>query len=137
MDEGLFSRVGRFAVRRRWYVVGAWAILALVAGSFARGLQGRLGQGGFDVPGSDSLTVYHQLQSAFGAPEAGGRHERAQALAQGCGDSGHVGISPAVSEYPATLRPNGAAAQAGGSQYRGRQLLSNTAKSRRVALTIP
>ncbi len=65
MDGGMFARLGRFAVRRRWYVIGAWLVLAMIMGSFARGLQGRLGQGGFEVPGSDSLTVFNELKTQF------------------------------------------------------------------------
>src|SRR5713226_4954181 len=65
MGGGMFAGLGRFAVRRRWYVIGAWLVLALVMGTFARGLQARLGQGGFEVPGSDSLTVFNELKTQF------------------------------------------------------------------------
>jgi RND superfamily putative drug exporter len=65
MQTSVFGRLGRFAVRRRWFVIGAWVVVAVVMGSFAGGLTARLGQGGFEVPGSDSLTVQHDLEMRF------------------------------------------------------------------------
>src|SRR4029453_16916268 len=65
MDETLFGRLGRFAVRRRWAVIGTWAVVLVLMGSFAGALTGRLTSGGFEVPGSDSLTVQRDLQHRF------------------------------------------------------------------------
>src|SRR5688572_10143198 len=62
---GLFGRLGRFTVRRRWYVIGAWVALLVVMGAFASGLQDRLGSGGFEVPGSQSLAVQRDLEGRF------------------------------------------------------------------------
>jgi RND superfamily putative drug exporter len=63
--RGLLGRLGRFTVRRRWYVIGAWAVLLAVMGTFASGLQDRLGSGGFEVPGSQSLAVQRDLERRF------------------------------------------------------------------------
>jgi RND superfamily putative drug exporter len=63
--NSLLGRLGTFTVRRRWYVIGAWVVLLAVMGSFASGLQDRLGSGGFEVPGSQSLAVNHDLERRF------------------------------------------------------------------------
>src|SRR3989442_1220031 len=65
MEHGLFARLGRFAVRRRWLVIGVWAALLVAMGTFAGGLSNRLTSGGFEVPGSPSLAVQHDLQNRF------------------------------------------------------------------------
>jgi putative drug exporter of the RND superfamily len=64
-EWGLLGRLGRFTVRRRWYVIGAWVVLLAVMASFASGLQDRLGSGGFEVPGSQSLAVQRDLEGRF------------------------------------------------------------------------
>jgi RND superfamily putative drug exporter len=64
-ERGLLGRLGRFTVRRRWYVIAAWAVLLVVMGTFASGLQDRLGSGGFEVPGSQSLAVQRDLERRF------------------------------------------------------------------------
>ena len=69
-DRSAFSRLGRFAVRRRVPIIIVWAVAFVVMGTFAKGLQDRLGQGGWDVPGSDSLQVQHQIQQRFGEQPA-------------------------------------------------------------------
>jgi RND superfamily putative drug exporter len=65
MESRLFDRLGRFSVRRRWFVIGAWAVVLVVMGSFAGSLTGRLTSGGFEVPGSESITVRDDLQNRF------------------------------------------------------------------------
>jgi putative drug exporter of the RND superfamily len=65
MKASLFARLGRFAVRRRWFIIPAWIVALVVMGTFAKGLQGRLSSGGFEVPGSDSLAVSHDLSRSF------------------------------------------------------------------------
>src|SRR6266567_5029226 len=65
MDATLFGRLGGFAVRRRWFVIATWAVLLVTMGTFARGLSDRLTSGGFEVPGSPSLAVQHDLQKRF------------------------------------------------------------------------
>jgi putative drug exporter of the RND superfamily len=64
-DRSLLGRLGRFTVRRRWYVIAAWVVLLGVMASFAPGLQDRLGSGGFEVPGSQSLAVQRDLERRF------------------------------------------------------------------------
>src|SRR5512132_1107847 len=63
--NSLLGRLGAFTVRRRWFVIGAWVVLLAVMGSFAPGLQDRLGSGGFEVPGSQSLAVQRDLERRF------------------------------------------------------------------------
>ncbi len=69
-DRSAFSRLGRFAVRRRVPIIIVWSVVFVVMGTFAKGLQDRLGQGGWEVPGSDSLQVQHQIQQKFGEQPA-------------------------------------------------------------------
>ena len=63
--NSLMGRLGAFTVRRRWYVIGAWMVLLAVMASFASGLTDRLGSGGFEVPGSQSLAVQRDLERRF------------------------------------------------------------------------
>ena len=63
--NSLMGRLGAFTVRRRWYVIGAWVVLLAVMASFASGLTDRLGSGGFEVPGSQSLAVQRDLERRF------------------------------------------------------------------------
>jgi RND superfamily putative drug exporter len=65
MDTSLLGRLGRLTVRRRWFVIAAWVVLLGVMASFAPGLQDRLGSGGFEVPGSQSLAVQRDLERRF------------------------------------------------------------------------
>jgi RND superfamily putative drug exporter len=69
-DRSAFSRLGRFAVRRRVPIIVVWAVAFVVMGTFAKGLQDRLGQGGWEVPGSDSLQVQQEIQHRFGEQPA-------------------------------------------------------------------
>jgi RND superfamily putative drug exporter len=64
-ERSLFARLGRFTVRRRWYVIAAWLLLLAVMGAFAPRLQDRLGSGGFEIPGSQSLAVQRDLERRF------------------------------------------------------------------------
>lgn len=63
MAELLF-RLGRFAARRSWIVIAAWAVvLGLAAGSYAIGA-GSL-SGGVSIPGTPTAKVTDTLQAAF------------------------------------------------------------------------
>ncbi|HEX8134433.1 MAG TPA: MMPL family transporter, partial [Actinomycetes bacterium] len=64
-ERSLLGRLGRFAVRRRWYVIAAWAVLLAIMAAFASGLEDRHGSGGFEVPGSQSLAVQRDLERRF------------------------------------------------------------------------
>lgn len=63
------ERWGRFAVRRRWYVIGAWvaglALLGLTARSLAEGTVNSL-----DIPGAESQEAVEVLDASF--PERAG-----------------------------------------------------------------
>lgn len=60
-----FYRMGAFAVRRRWWMLGIW-VLALVAVFPLIGKLGdRLSNGGFEVPGSQSDRVLKAMQDEF------------------------------------------------------------------------
>jgi RND superfamily putative drug exporter len=63
--NSLMGRLGAFTVRRRWLVIGAWVVLLAVMASFAPRLTDRLGSGGFEVPGSQSLAVQRDLERRF------------------------------------------------------------------------
>jgi RND superfamily putative drug exporter len=64
-QSGLFGRLGAFAARRRWWVIGASVVLLAAMGAFAPGLQKRLSPGGFEVPGTEGLSVQQKLDKRF------------------------------------------------------------------------
>ena len=64
-----FDRLGRFVVRRAWWVVAAWlAILLLVAIPFAPQVPDRLSAGGFILDDLESARAKALLESELGAP---------------------------------------------------------------------
>src|SRR6266508_1198320 len=63
--RSMFHRVGAFAVRRRWIVLGVWILLFLAAGPLLGKLTDRLSQGGFEVPGSQSDQVHRAIEDHF------------------------------------------------------------------------
>src|SRR5688572_20892621 len=65
MQTSLFGRLGSFAARRRWWVIAVWTVLLVVMGAFAPGLPKRLSPGGFEVPGSEGLSVQQKLGGRF------------------------------------------------------------------------
>jgi RND superfamily putative drug exporter len=52
--RGAFAAVGRTCIRRRWWVIGAWAALFVALGVFAPRLSDQLTPGGFEIAGSTS-----------------------------------------------------------------------------------
>jgi RND superfamily putative drug exporter len=62
-----FDRLGRFAVRRRWWIVGAWAILLLAALPLAPQAPGALSAGGFILDDLESARARQVLQEELGA----------------------------------------------------------------------
>lgn len=60
-----FHRLGGFAVRRRWWMVGLWIAALAAAIVPLRQLGDRLSQGGFEVPGSQSARVQEAVQTEF------------------------------------------------------------------------
>jgi len=63
-----FDRLGRFVVRRAWWVVGAWVALLLVAIPFAPQVPDRLSAGGFILDDLESARAKALLESELGAP---------------------------------------------------------------------
>jgi RND superfamily putative drug exporter len=85
--DGLFASLGRFAVRRRWWIVAAWLAILAVAIPIAPNVVGALRAGGFilddlesarakallqeelDAPPSAIVVVYHSDRLKAGSPE--------------------------------------------------------------------
>src|SRR3954451_4048050 len=63
-----FARLGRFVVRRRWWVVGFWVVLLLVAVPLAPRVVGALRAGGFILDDLESARAKALLQTELGAP---------------------------------------------------------------------
>jgi RND superfamily putative drug exporter len=64
----VFSRLGRFCARHRWWVIATWAVLALVALPLAPRASGALQPGGFSLDDLDSAKARHLLESSVGLP---------------------------------------------------------------------
>ena len=62
-----FDRIGQFAVRRRWWIVAAWAVLILVALPLAPRAPGALSAGGFILDDLESARAKQVLQQELGA----------------------------------------------------------------------
>jgi RND superfamily putative drug exporter len=69
-DGGWLTATARAAVRRPRTVLLVWLAITVVAGVLSGGLAGRLGTGGFEVPGSQSNRVHNDLQSRFTSQSA-------------------------------------------------------------------
>jgi RND superfamily putative drug exporter len=63
-----FDRLGRFVVRRAWWVVGAWLALLLVAIPFAPQVPDRLSAGGFILDDLESARAKTLLEADLGVP---------------------------------------------------------------------
>ncbi len=61
-----FDRLGRFTVRRRWWIVGAWAVLILLALPLAPRAPGALSAGGFILDDLESARAKALLQAELG-----------------------------------------------------------------------
>jgi len=61
-----FDRLGRFAVRRRWWIVAAWALLILAALPLAPQAPGALSAGGFILDDLESARAKQLLQDELG-----------------------------------------------------------------------
>lgn len=61
-----FDRLGRFAVRRRWWIVVAWAALIALAIPFAPRAPGALSAGGFILDDLESARAKQVLQRELG-----------------------------------------------------------------------
>jgi len=63
-----FSRLGRFAVRRRWWIVAFWALLLLAAIPLAPRVGGALRAGGFILDDLESARAKALLQQELDTP---------------------------------------------------------------------
>ena len=61
-----FDRLGRFTVRRRWWIVAAWALLIAIAIPFAPRAPGALSAGGFILDNLESARAKQVLQQELG-----------------------------------------------------------------------
>jgi RND superfamily putative drug exporter len=66
--DGLFARLGRFAVRRRWWIVAAWIAVLAVAIPIAPNVVGALRAGGFILDDLESARAKALLQAELNAP---------------------------------------------------------------------
>ena len=66
----VFERLGRFAYRRRWLVVGLWALLLLIALPLAPRASGALHAGGFNLADLESSRARTVLHDELGLPES-------------------------------------------------------------------
>jgi RND superfamily putative drug exporter len=64
----IFERLGRLTYRRRWWVIGAWALLLLAALPLAPQAPGALRAGGFVLDDLESSKVTRTLEDELGAP---------------------------------------------------------------------
>ncbi|HEX9045025.1 MAG TPA: MMPL family transporter [Candidatus Limnocylindrales bacterium] len=63
-----FERLGRFAYRRRWRIVAAWALIVVAALPFAPRAGSVLRAGGFVLPDLESSRASDLLQERLGVP---------------------------------------------------------------------
>jgi RND superfamily putative drug exporter len=63
-----FDRLGRFVVRRAWWVVASWLALLVVAIPFAPQVPGKLSAGGFILDDLESARAKALLETTLGAP---------------------------------------------------------------------
>jgi len=64
----LFDRLARFVVRRKWWVVAAWAVVLLAALPFAPQAPGQLSAGGFILDDLESARAKALLEEELGLP---------------------------------------------------------------------
>jgi RND superfamily putative drug exporter len=64
-------RLGRFAVRRRWFVLAAWVLAVVVLTIAGKALGGEL-KDQFNVPGVESQQATNLLKATFPAQAGGG-----------------------------------------------------------------
>ena len=62
----MLTRLGRFALRRRWAILAATLAAVALAGAFGGGAIGHLKSGGFDDPAAESVKAAATLQDSFG-----------------------------------------------------------------------
>ncbi len=65
VERSRFYRLGLFAARRRWWVIGAWLVVLFAMVPLLIPMMTRLSAGGFEVPGSPSDRVKQSIDSDF------------------------------------------------------------------------
>jgi len=63
-----FARLGRFSVRRRWWIVGAWLVILAIALPLAPNIVGKLRAGGFILDDLESARAKALLQDELDVP---------------------------------------------------------------------
>jgi RND superfamily putative drug exporter len=63
-----FDRLGRFVVRRRWWIIAVWAAMLLIALPFAPRVPGQLSAGGFILDDLESARAKTILEDELGLP---------------------------------------------------------------------
>ncbi len=63
-----FERLGRFVVRRAWWIVAAWSVVLVVALPLAPRVSGQLSAGGFILDDLESARAKALLETELGAP---------------------------------------------------------------------
>ncbi|MHA6667438.1 MMPL family transporter [Homoserinimonas sp. A447] len=97
----LLYRLGRFAYRRAWLVIGAWmlALLAILGGGFALG--GQM-QESFAIPGTESQSALDRLESVF--PQVAGASAQVVSVAPAGASVDDPEYREAIEEMAADIR---------------------------------
>src|SRR5437016_6650731 len=66
----VFYRIGAFSYRRRRWVLLVWVLVLFAAFPAVKSLSNNLSQGGFEVPGSQSDLVKHDIDTVFSRNQA-------------------------------------------------------------------
>src|SRR4051795_9601495 len=88
-----FTRLAYAVIAHRRAVVLGWVVAVVALAPLALALPGRLGPGGFDVPGSQS----YRVQQTIGSDFAGGTSDPTLVLLRGAPAAGLPAV-PAVTE---------------------------------------
>ena len=112
----VFERLGRFCARRRWWVLAAWAALALVALPLAPQAPSVLRPGGFSSPSLEASQARALLEERIGLPPSaavilirstgeGRAGDPAFETAVAARDRGRAGAPHVTGVLPHTLAP--------------------------------
>ena len=94
----VLDRLGRSAVRHRWWFIAGWLVAALVLVGLAAGLDGKLSDN-FQIPGAESQQALDLLQQDFPA-QAG---DNALVVFQATDGIQNGSVEPAISESVTAL----------------------------------
>jgi RND superfamily putative drug exporter len=68
--SSIFYRIGGFSHRRRFWILGVWIVVLVAFFPAVKALNDHLSQGGFEVPGSQSDQVKHDIDTVFSRNQA-------------------------------------------------------------------